>query len=142
VSQSASKINCATDRSLPVFHSNSVRGASRIGRHQPRRLSGLYKVRVAKQTRPDVLAASRAKRRHFTRLRACDIPLDRSRSTAAWRVDGHTVYEAHGTLIPEYAGIGFGIWTMLPIRDGPSRSLDGQGMNARWRRFRVCGVDA
>jgi hypothetical protein len=78
----------------------------------------------------------------FTRLRACEITLDRSRSTAAWHVDGHTVYEAHGTLIPERAHIGFGIWTMLPIRDGRSRSLDGQGMNARWRRFRLRGVDA
>jgi hypothetical protein len=78
----------------------------------------------------------------FTRLRACEITLDRSRSTAAWRVDGHTVYELHGTLIPEHARIGFGIWTMLPIRDGRSRSLDGQGMNARWHRFRVRGVDA
>jgi hypothetical protein len=28
----------------------------------------------------------------FTRLRACEITLDRSRSTAAWRVDGRTVY--------------------------------------------------
>jgi len=52
------------------------------------------------------------------------------------------VYEAHGTLIPERARIGFGIYTQLPIRDGRSRSLDGQGMNARWRRFRVRGVDA
>ena len=77
----------------------------------------------------------------FTRLRACEITLDRSRSTAAWRVDGHKVYEAH-TLIPEHAQIGFGIWTMLPIRDGRSRSLDGQGLSARWRRFRVRGVDA
>ena len=77
----------------------------------------------------------------FTRLRACEITLDRSRSTAAWRVDGRRVYEAH-TLIPERARIGFGIWTMLPIRDGRSRSLDGQGMSARWRRFRVRGVDA
>ena len=51
------------------------------------------------------------------------------------------VYDAHGTLIPERAQIGFGIWTMLPIRDGRSRSLTGQGMEARWRRFRVCGVD-
>jgi hypothetical protein len=32
--------------------------------------------------------------------------------------------------------------TMLPIHDGRSRSLDGQGMNARWRRFRVRGGDA
>jgi len=76
----------------------------------------------------------------FTRLRECEITLDRSRSTAAWRVDGHTLYEAHGTLIPEHAQIEFGIWTMLPIRDGRSRSLDGQGMNARWCRCRVSGV--
>jgi hypothetical protein len=76
----------------------------------------------------------------FTRLRGCEITLDRSRSTAAWRVDGRAVYETHGTFIPERVGIGFGIWTMLPIRDGRSRSLDGQGMNARWRRFRVRGV--
>jgi Family of unknown function (DUF6081) len=78
----------------------------------------------------------------FTRLRVCEITLDRSRSTAAWRVDGRTVYQTHGTFIPERVGIGFGIWTMLPIRDGRSRSLEGQGMDARWRRFRVRGVDA
>lgn len=76
----------------------------------------------------------------FTRLRACEITLDRGRSTAAWRVDGRTVYEAHGTLIPERVRIGIGIWTMLPIRDGRSRSLDGQGLTARWRRFRVRGI--
>jgi hypothetical protein len=45
-------------------------------------------------------------------------------------------------VIPEQARIGFGIWTMLPIRDGRSRSLDGQGLDARWRGFRVRGVDA
>jgi Family of unknown function (DUF6081) len=78
----------------------------------------------------------------FGRLRACEITLDRSQSTAAWRVDGHKVYEAHGTFIPERVQIGFGIWTMLPIRDGRSRSLDGQGMDARWRRFRVRGASA
>jgi Family of unknown function (DUF6081) len=75
----------------------------------------------------------------FSRLRTGEITLDRSRSTAAWRVDGHKVYDAH-TLIPEHAVIGFGIWTMLPERDG--RSLDGQGLSARWHRFRVRGVDA
>jgi Family of unknown function (DUF6081) len=75
----------------------------------------------------------------FTRLRAGEITLDRSGSTAAWHVDGHKLYEAH-TLIPERAVIGFGIWTMLPERDG--RSIDGQGIDARWRRFRVGGVDA
>jgi hypothetical protein len=78
----------------------------------------------------------------FTRLRACEITLDRSNSTAAWRIDGHLVYKAHGTVIPERVRIGFGIWTQLPIRDGRSRSLAGQGMDARWRRFRVRGVHA
>jgi hypothetical protein len=75
----------------------------------------------------------------FTRLRAGEITLDRSGTTAAWHVDGHKLYEAH-TLIPERAVIAFGIWTMLPERDG--RSRDGQGLSARWRRFRVRGVDA
>jgi Family of unknown function (DUF6081) len=74
----------------------------------------------------------------FTRLRAGEITLDRSGSTAAWRVDGHKLYEAE-TLIPERAVIGFGIWTMLPERD--DRSLDGQGLRARWQRFRVRGAD-
>jgi hypothetical protein len=78
----------------------------------------------------------------FTRLRACEITLDRGSSTAAWRVDGHTVYQTHGTFIPERVRIGFGIWTMLGIRDGRNRSLEGQGMDARWRRFRVRGADA
>jgi hypothetical protein len=78
----------------------------------------------------------------FTRLRACEITLDRSRSSAAWHVDGHQVYAAHGTLIPERVRLGIGIYTQLPIRDGRSRSLDGQGIRARWRRFRVRGVDA
>jgi Family of unknown function (DUF6081) len=72
----------------------------------------------------------------FTRLRAAEITLDRGESSAAWRVDGHKVYEAH-TSIPERALIGFGIWTMLPTRD--RRVVDGQGMSARWRRFRVSG---
>jgi Family of unknown function (DUF6081) len=75
----------------------------------------------------------------FTRLRAGEMTLDRSESTATWHVDGHKVYEVH-TFIPERALIGFGIWTMLPERDG--RSIGGQGIDARWRRFRVSGVDA
>jgi hypothetical protein len=78
----------------------------------------------------------------FTRLRACEVTLDRSSSTAAWRVDGRTVYQTQGSFIPDRVGIGLGIWTMLPIRGGRSRSLDGQGLSARWRRFRVRGVDA
>jgi len=76
----------------------------------------------------------------FTRLRTCEITLDRDGSTATWSVDGHQVYAAHGTFVPERLRIGFGIWTMLPIRDGRSRSLDGQGLAARWRRFRIRGA--
>jgi Family of unknown function (DUF6081) len=75
----------------------------------------------------------------FTRLRETEITLDRSSSTAVWRVDDHKVYEAH-TYIPERVLIGFGIWTMLPERDG--RSCDGQGLSARWSRFRVPAVEA
>ena len=78
----------------------------------------------------------------FTRFRACEITLDRGSPTAAWHVDGHKLYEAHGTLIPERVRISFGIYTQVPIRDGRSRSLEGQGMQARWRRFRVRGIDA
>jgi hypothetical protein len=76
----------------------------------------------------------------FTRLRSSEVILERSRSTATWGVDGHTVYETH-TFIPERARIAFGIWTMLPDREGRS-PLEGQGLDARWRRFRVRGVDA
>jgi len=78
----------------------------------------------------------------FTRFRECEITLDRSSSTAAWHVDGHKLYEAHDTLIPERPRISFGIYTQLPVRDGRSQSLEGQGKNARWRRFRVRGVEA
>jgi hypothetical protein len=78
----------------------------------------------------------------FTRFRTCQLTLDRSDSTVVWQVDGQTVYQTHGTVIPDRVRIGFGIWTMLPIRDGRSRSLGGQGMTARWRHFRIRGVDA
>jgi hypothetical protein len=73
----------------------------------------------------------------FTGYRTCEITLDRSGSTATWEVDGHVVYRAHGTFVPERVRIGIGIWTMLGTRGGRSRSLEGQGMRVRWRRFRV-----
>ncbi len=77
----------------------------------------------------------------FTRMRTCEITLDRSRSTVAWSVDGQRVYEVQGAEIPDHVQIGFGIWTMLPIRAGRSQSLDGQGLSARWSRFRVRGIE-
>ena len=78
----------------------------------------------------------------FTRPRTCEITLDRSNATAAWHVDGRKLYEARGTLIPERARFSFGIYTQLPIRNGRSQSLLGQGMGARWWAFRVRGIDA
>jgi hypothetical protein len=78
----------------------------------------------------------------FTQPRTCEITLDRSSSTATWQVDGQKLYEAHATLIPERAHLSLGIYTQLPIRDGRSQSLEGQGLSARWRGFRVRGVDA
>lgn len=77
----------------------------------------------------------------FSRLRTCEITLDRGRSTATWSVEGRTIYETPGAVIPDRVQIGFGIWTMLPIRDGHSQSLDGQGLSARWSRFRVHGIE-
>ena len=73
----------------------------------------------------------------FTRMRACEVTLDRSTSTATWSVDGQKIYEATGTLIPERVQISVGIWTMLPIRNGRSQSNAGQGLSARWGRFVV-----
>jgi hypothetical protein len=78
----------------------------------------------------------------FTRARTCEITLDRSASTAVWHVDGRPVYEAHGAVIPERVRIAFGMFTMLPIRDGHSRSLAGQGIEARWRGFRMRGTSS
>jgi hypothetical protein len=78
----------------------------------------------------------------FTRLRTCEVTLDRSESSAEWRVDGQTIFSANGTLIPERVSIGFGIWTMLPIREGRSQSLRGQGLSAHWREFRFRGIES
>jgi hypothetical protein len=78
----------------------------------------------------------------FTRPRACEITLDRRASSAVWSVDGRTIYRTAGTVIPDAVRIGFGIWTMVPIRNGRSRSVRGQGLTARWSRLRFRGVDA
>jgi Family of unknown function (DUF6081) len=71
----------------------------------------------------------------MTRPRTCEVELDRSRSHATWRVDGREIYEAVAE-IPERVAIGFGVFTMLTVRDGVSRSLRGQGIEATWGRFR------
>lgn len=78
----------------------------------------------------------------FTRFRTCEITLDKHRSSAEWRVDDQLVYAAHGTFIPDRVRVGFGIFTMIPVRDGASRCLRGQGLDARWRGFRIRRVVA
>jgi hypothetical protein len=77
----------------------------------------------------------------FTRLRACEITLDRSTSTATWLLDGSKLYEVRCTRIPERVRFAFAIYTQLPIRNGRSQSLEGQGLTGRWRGFRVRGVE-
>ena len=67
--------------------------------------------------------------------------LDPTTSTVVWRVAGRTVYETAEPHLPERVRIGLGIFTMLPIRNGRSRSLHGQGISARYRRVRTRGVD-
>jgi len=76
----------------------------------------------------------------FTRLRACAVTLDPATQLVTWRVDGRTIYHAYDPHLPERVRFGLGIFTMLPIRDGHSRSLRGQGMGARYRRPRTLGV--
>lgn len=73
----------------------------------------------------------------FTRPRACEVTLDRAASAVRWRVDGRVIYRAHDPRLPERARIGLGIFTMLPIRDGRSRSVHGQGLSVRFRRPRT-----
>lgn len=76
----------------------------------------------------------------FTRFRTAEVTVDRASSTVVWRVDGHQVYKVNGAVIPERMILGLGIWTQLPIRDGRSQSLRGQGLEARWRQIQVSGV--
>lgn len=66
----------------------------------------------------------------------CEIMLDRGRSLAVWQVDGRPIYRATGVRIPERVRVGFGVFTLVPIADGRSDSLRGQGLDATWRAFR------
>jgi hypothetical protein len=76
----------------------------------------------------------------FGDFRACEVTLDRTAGSARWVVDGETVYEVESTEIPEQVRFGFGMFTMVPQRDGASRCLQGQGLDGRWRRFRFKGA--
>lgn len=71
----------------------------------------------------------------MTRPRTCEVELDRSRGRAAWRVDGREIYAAVAE-IPERVAVGFGVFTLITVRGGVSRSLRGQGIEATWSRVR------
>jgi len=76
----------------------------------------------------------------LTRFRSCEIILDRERGSAEWLVDGNTIYRQEAIPIPAQVKVGFGLFTLYPIRSGVSRSVQGQGLRGRWRRFRFKGA--
>jgi hypothetical protein len=69
-----------------------------------------------------------------------EVTLDPAAGLVTWRVDGRTIYHAGEPHLPRRVRLGLGVFTMLPIRDGRSRSLRGQGMSVRYRRPRTYGM--
>lgn len=59
-----------------------------------------------------------------------EVALSRRHGAAEWRVDGHLVHHVRGAEIPAQVSIGLGIFTLHPIVDGKSQSLQGQGLSA------------
>jgi hypothetical protein len=73
----------------------------------------------------------------FTDFHEYAIVFNRQRGHVDWFVDGTPVFSAREVTVPESSGIAFGLMTLMPIVDGKSTSLRGQGMAARWRRLQV-----
>jgi Family of unknown function (DUF6081) len=73
-------------------------------------------------------------------FRSCEITLDRSRGSANWSVDGHTIYHQDQIEIPASVKFGFGIFTLLPLTPTSGQRLQGRGLEAAWRRFRFRGA--
>lgn len=65
------------------------------------------------------------------------VSLDRGAGTAAWIVDGTTIYEIAGAEIPERVQVGFGVFTLHQVQDNASVSLRGQGFDAAWRDVEI-----
>jgi len=65
------------------------------------------------------------------------VVLNSAESRATWLVDDVKVFEAHEVSVPPSVQIGLGLMTLLPIKNGRSTSLLGQGVVARWRRLRI-----
>jgi hypothetical protein len=59
---------------------------------------------------------------------------------AQWLLDGQKYYEVQGrTDIPSAVRIGLGIFTLLPLVDGSSTCIRGQGMTGRWSELSISG---
>ncbi len=70
----------------------------------------------------------------------CAVSLDAAAGSVEFRVDGVLVYSiASLPVIPRELCLGMGLMTLLPIEDGRSVSLRGQGMVGRWRNL-TCRV--
>ncbi|PSK96071.1 hypothetical protein CLV30_12712 [Haloactinopolyspora alba] len=65
------------------------------------------------------------------------ISFDPGAGTVTWAVDDTVVYSTGSATMPSTVQIGFGMFTLHPIRDGRSTSLRGQGLRGRWRNFVV-----
>lgn len=65
------------------------------------------------------------------------VVLNSAESRATWLVDNVKVFEAHEVSVPPSVQIGLGLMTLLPIENGRSTSVLGQGVVARWRRLRI-----
>jgi hypothetical protein len=67
--------------------------------------------------------------------RHCSIEIDRSAGRVVWKLDDAILHVAGGlTGLPEEVHMGFGVFTLVPLREGES-SCHGQGARASWRNF-------
>ena len=66
----------------------------------------------------------------------CAIALGAGAGSVRFTVDGVLVYQVPSLpVIPTQLHVGMGLMTLLPIEDGRSVSVRGQGMAGRWRSF-------
>ena len=62
----------------------------------------------------------------------CRIEFDSRTSSVRWLVDGVQIYRVAGVPFPERVVLGLGLLSGVPVRDGRSASLIGQGISATW----------
>jgi Family of unknown function (DUF6081) len=66
----------------------------------------------------------------------CAITLDAAAGSVRFTVDGKLIYLVPSLpVIPKQLNVGMGLMTLLPIQDGRSVSVRGQGMVGRWRNL-------